>query len=697
MAAKKKTKGNDIKLVLSNERIKDINAALTRRSKILGRVRSYESSTSPGKVGRNANFVASPYELSEISRAIDVESYIAQSVKKHRIYVLKEGYELSGDDEQTIEYVRNRLFEIAMVTAIPTVQWLRELVTNVIQYHNGYLVFRRDKERSSGKTIKIFNKEIKPIAGIFVGDPLSLGVEIDKFGTPVRWKQNLSSTDGQNTDVYLEPEDVVHITVDRKTGMVFGTPYLVSVLDDVRALRKLEELVLVIAEKEAYPLYHYKVGSETRPATVLDDGSDEVSLVLSQLQGNPSNGYIVTSERHEVSLISRDKSAFDLTPLLEYFEKRVLGGLSLSDIDLGRGGTANRSTASTISKNLEDSAKDYQQIIAAHLTQFLMTTLLLEGGFDVTTENMVHFKFPLSDTDEVRSHQNHGFQMFAGNAISREEFRKGYLNKNSAINEEDTMMNKQLQADITLAKATPKPASSSKGTSSRAVKNVAKNRARPANQYGSTIKSRTKKKRDGLDEVLLYLDSLKNGLSSLNNPSEDDINKLFLDFCNKSTTVLSEVIKANIDAGFEEAEDQFYDEDESSEDLAIEPIGSRAVGRFLNNFVSKSFWKSINPYKSAFLKYLNPDEDNNTSSFELVKSFEVIAKSMASLYDDQIITSRRFGFAKFAKRSGHQYIELRSVDEEEVEQINISEVVYKDLIPTDKNKDYTITLPVLDN
>lgn len=683
----------DIKLAIATSRIKeDITAALEKRSKILGKVRSYESSTSPGRTGRNSNFVASPYELTEISRAIDVEPYILQSVRKHRIYVLKEGYTLNGNDEEAIDYVKKRLFEISMLTGIPTIQWLRELVTNVILYHNGYLVFRRDVVRSSGRKIKLFNRELNPIAGIYVGDPLSLGVEIDKYGTPVKWKQNITSNDGTNPDLLIDPEDVVHIAMDRKTGMFFGTPYLLSVLDDIRALRKLEELVLVIAEKEAYPLYHYKIGTTEKPATIYDDGTDEVTLVMNQLQGTPSNGFVVTSERHEIQLISRDKSAFDLTPLLEYFEKRVLGGLSLSDIDLGRGGTSNRSTATTISKNLEDSAKDYQQVIAAHLTQFVVTALLLEGGYDVTTENLVSFEFSSINPEEDRAHQNHGLQMFMGNAIGRKEFRSKYLKKNSDIDEEDTMINKQLQADITLAKATPKPATSSKGTSS--VRNTVKNKAKPANQHGSKIKSRTKA-RDELSSLLLHLDTLKESIVTLSSPSEEKINEYILDFCNKSSTTIADTIKEQIEAGFIEAEDQFYDS-KDPEDIDIQEIGSRSISRFMSNFVNKSFWKVINPYKASFIKCLTPDEDQNTSSFELVKSFEVLSKSIASLYEDQLVTSRRFGFAKFCKRVGYQYIDLVDYDQEIVEQINISEIIYKDLIPSKENKDFKVRLPNID-
>jgi hypothetical protein len=686
-------KATDIKLALTSETIKNIQAALEKRSKILGRVRSYESNTSPVKYGRNANFVTSPYELGEIARAMDVEPYIMQSIKKHRTHILKEGYEIYGTEEETVKYVNNRLYEISLVSGIPTLQWIRELITNIVAYHNGILIYRRDDTRSSGKPIRMYGKIVKPIAGIFVGDPISMGVEIDKYGTPIKWKQRVATVDGSGENLF-EPEDVVHIPIDRKTGLAFGTPYLVSVLDDIRALRKLEELVLIIAEKEAFPLYHYKIGTETKPATVYDDGDDEISMVMGQLSGTPSNGYVVTSERHEISLISRDKSAFDLSPLLTYFESRVLGGLSLSSVDLGRGNTSNKGTATSMSKNLEDSAKDYQSIISAHLTQFLIVPLLLEGGFDVTLDNIVYFKFPMIDREELRAHQNHGLQLFMGNALTLQEFRKDYLNKEGQMDEMDSLMQKQLTADITLAKAVPKPATASSSKSS-SVRRTVTNRSKPTNQHGSTNKSRFKKKNDYIDEIGSLLSNLKNNLINLKSDSniDSEVSSLLITFSQQATRASTEVITETMEEGFHMAEDQFIDFNEDS-DKNIQELGTRTIGRFFNNFINKSFWKVLNPYKPSIISYIKPDEDGKTSSYLLIKSFEAISSSIKSLCEDQLETARRFGFAKCAKRAGYNKIDIINNNEELVEQINIAEIIYKDLMPTEHNSNYFLRLPL---
>jgi post-segregation antitoxin (ccd killing protein) len=687
----------DIKLALSQATLTNIQKAIEKRTKILGRVKTYESAASSSQFARNSVFNAPIYDLSEVARAADVEPYIMNSIRKHRTNILKEGYEIKGDDQRTVDYINNRLYEIAMVTGIPTQTWVRDFITNVIMYHNGYLVFRRDADRSSGKQIKMYGKTLDPIAGIFVMDPVTVEVEVDKYGTPQTWRQALYGRYSEGkVEKLFGPEDVLHVAVDRKTGFTFGTPYLISVLDDIRALRKLEELALVLAEREAFPLYHYKVGSENRPALIYEDGSNEVDTVLSQLSSMPSQGYIITSERHEVSLISRDKSSMDLQPLLEYFESRVLGGLSLSPLDLGRAETSNKGTASSVSQNLQDSARDYQVTVSAHLTHQLLIPLLLEGGFDVNLDNMVYFGFPLISKDEERAQQNQGLQLMMGNAITVDEFRREYLNKKPLGNEDQPglLMNKELEGQVKLARVAAKAKAASSPTIKATSKLVA-NKAKPANQYGSKIKSRFKKN-DTLS-VDVYVEAFKKAVLSISHSDltsvEDAVSVTMVTLVRDCTISTSDEILDMIDSGFAVAKEQYQDMHPSFSD-EVEPIGERSLNRFKANFISGSYWKVLNPHKNTIVNALTPDADGNTNSFTLIKNMEIIKSSIANLIKDQIDTAFRFGFIRFAKRMGYKIIEL--VDEtskELVEQIGIEDVIYKEFIPTSINVDCELRLP----
>ena len=692
----------DIKLALSETTIGNIQKALEKRTKILGRTKTYESRGYTDNFTRNTKFIAPVYDLAEIARAADVEPYIMASVKKHRIHILKHGYEIKGKNQKTIDYINNRLYEIAMISGIPTLTWIREFITNVVTYHNGYLAIRRDPSRSSGKRIRMYGKQLDPIAGIFVMDPLTTEVEVDVYGTPIQWRQALyNNNKAERVQKFFDVEDIIHVAIDRKTGFTFGTPYLIGVLDDIRALRKLEELALVLAEREAFPLYHYKVGTPDRPAMIYEDGSNEVDTVVNQLSSMPSQGYIITSERHDVQLISRQNSSLDLYPLMDYFEARVLGGLSLSPLDLGRGDTANKGTATSVSQNLEDSAKDYQSAISAILTQSLIIPLLLEGGFDVNLDNMAYFSFPLVNAEEERAQQNQGLQMLLGNAITVEEFRREYLNMPPMTDEDklDTIREYTLQGQIKLAKvaAKAKAGESSPATPSKGVTSAVANKARPANQFGSKIKSRFKKN-DLMSGIEVHLDNLKKSILAISVSSEisieDAVSTAMSTFVKDCVNSTSDDLLDIIDSGFSVAREQFMEVNKDLQD-DVEPIGERSISRFRTNFISGSYWKVLNSHKTSIIKSLTPDSDGNTGSYLVIKNMETINKSIQSLIADQVDTAFRFGFIRFAKRKGYKFIELvDSTSKEVVEQISIADVIYKEFIPTEKNVDCEIRLPL---
>ena len=691
----------DIKLALSESTLANIQRALEKRTKILGRARSYESKGYTDSFTRNTKFIAPVYDLSEIARCADVEPYVMNSIRKHRTHILKQGYELKGDNQKTVDYVNNRLYEIAMITGIPTMTWVREFVTNIVMYHNGYLVLRRDSTRSSGRQIRMYGKTLDPIAGVFVMDPITTEVEVDFYGTPIKWRQALyNNNKAERTEKQFDVEDIIHVAIDRKTGFTFGTPYLISVLDDIRALRKLEELALVLAEREAFPLYHYKVGTPDRPAMIYEDGSNEVDSVIGQLSAMPSQGYIITSERHDVHLISRESSSLDIYPLIQYFESRVLGGLSLSPLDLGRGDTANKGTATSVSQNLEHSAEDYQIAISAQITQSLIVPLLLEGGFDVNLDNMVYFTFPLITKEEQRAEENQGLQLLLGNAITVDEFRRDYLNKKPMSDEEstNTIRELNLEGQIKLAKVTAKakmPASSPSAPAKGVTASVA-NKAKPANQYGSKVKSRFTKN-DLSNLVSVYLDSLKKDISNISPTDavsvDDSVSISMTTLVKDCVAATSDILFDVVDSGFSVAKEQFLEINPDFNE-PIDYIGERSLSRFKTNFISGSYWKVLNPHKSAIIKSLTPDSDNNQSSFLAIKNIEIIKKSIQSLLDDQIDTSFRFGFIKFAKRMGYKFIELvDSTSKEVVEQIHIGDIIYKEFIPTRENANCELRLP----
>lgn len=697
--------GKDIKLVISGFRGQEIQRALEKRTKILGRVRGYEFKGAGDLRQSRSRFVPPIYDLAEIARAADAEAYINQSIRKHREQILKEGYQISGSDEEMVSYIKKRLFEIMAVTGITTEQWLRETVTNLITYHNAFLVFRRDPKRSSGKGITMFGKELDPIAGIFVGDPTTMQVAVDKWGTPKRWRQYVEGFD--ETDITVDksypPEDVVHISMDRRTGFTFGTPYLLPVLDDIRALRKLEEVAIIVASKEAFPLYHYKVGTEKKPAIQYDGGGDEVAAVHAEIQALPVQGYIVTSERHEVNLVSKQGAALDLAPFLEYFEARVIAGLRLSPLDLGRGGGFSRGTATNLNKGLQDSAKDYQMVISDHLTNFVVFQLLLEGGFDVTEENMVKITFPTIDREEERAQQNHGMQLYMGDTITEDEFRKSYLNKQPLQEGErvNSSLRKQTEAQKEIVRTQGAARAAAGGGSDlgiTSVKNTITNKGQPTNQSGTKPAKSRFKANDYYEKVKekysvtksLILTSLDSDISE--GILEDGVEDYLREFVKASVDLSRPYIEEKITDGLQKAKKE-YSLLYPDEDVDFDEVGNRAIDRFFTNFVTKSFWKVITPFRDQIFDLLVKDEDGNINAAQIMLALNALGDSINLLITDQLITAHRFGFIKLAKKVGSKSVDLVNPDTQERFPLDVGELVYKNFIPTLEDANFFLSFP----
>lgn len=653
--------GEDIKLAITSEIAGNVAKILETRSKMLGRAGTYEFRGARDFQVNRGSFVPPPYDLAEVGRAVDIEPYVAQSVRKHREQVLKEGFIIKGPDDEMVAYIKRRLFEISLVSDISTECWFRELVTNVIIYGNGFLVLRRDPLRSSGKPITMYGNYINPIAGIYCADPTTMEVVVDKYGTVRKWKQelpSLNSFDGGSTK-YFKPSDVIHITMDKKSGYTFGTPYILPVLDDIRALRKLEELAVILSSKEAFPLYHYKVGTEDRPAMIYEDGSTEVDSATSTVMGLPAQGFVVTSERHEINLISRQGAVMDLSSYLDYFESRVLAGLRLAEIDLGRGGTANRGTASSISKNVQDSAKDYQQVISDILSFKLMIPLLLEGSYDVTEENLVRLDFPMIDQEELRAKETHGLNLYLANSITLTEFRKDFLNKEPMSEEEANDTNRQtdLANELKIIAATPRPASSSGSSKSKdSIRRKVKTLTQPTNQNKTLSTKKRITANDYKDAISICINNL-----DVEGEIEEDLN----DYFTSLTEYCKELMLEQIDSGWSQAV-------KNNPNADVDEIGIRTVDNFFKNFIRKSYNAVVNPLLETSCDF---SEDSG--------HLEAIKDELLQLVQDQLTTSHRFGFATCARRMGYKYIEITDSANKVIRKVELKNIIYSQLLPRD--------------
>lgn len=368
-------------------------------------------------------FEPSEYDLYEIGRIEDVESYARQAFKKQVGLFLKEGFDYVGPNKKTIKYLKTRFAQIERATGIPHEELIRRLVSSLVRKSNAFLVKVRNPAASGGRVrVDANGKSLKPIAGYYPLPAETMQVDTDGSGRPLKWRQMLPS----GAHLEFAPEDIVHIHFDRKEGFLFGTPLIQPVIDDIRALRKIEENIELLIYKHLFPLFQYVVGTETHPADVTEDGQREVDVARMEIMGMPSEGGIVTPERHEIRMIGAESKALRAESYLTHFKNRVFSGLGMSAVDFGEPDTSNKSTADNMSRALIDNIKDMQDSFEAQFNLFIINELLEESTFGedvLLPENGVHMEFREVDIDKQIKMENHAVDVFTKHGITWDELR----------------------------------------------------------------------------------------------------------------------------------------------------------------------------------------------------------------------------------------------------------------------------------
>lgn len=383
--------------------------------------------TQDGTSGRG-NLVQPEYDLNELAVIEDVEGIVHQAFKKKISLMFKEGFSLVGPNKIILQYLKTRMAQIARASNIGTQDLLRRIGYSLIRTSNAFLIKVRKEEASGGKKWKdASGKERIPIAAYFPAAPETMSAifnnSVNNQGALVGWRQTLPS--GVYRDFPVD--DVIHFTLDRREGFLFGTPVLVPIVDDIRSLRKIEENIELLIYQHLFPLYHYKVGTETAPAGFTENGEREVDAVKNELKYMPAEGCLVTPERHEINAVGAEGRALRAESYIQHFLQRVVAGLGISMLDLGNGDTSNRATSTVLSRALIDSVKDIQDNLESQFDNFIISELLLESSFveDVLAqENMVHLRFEEIDVDNKIKQEEHAKDLFKLNGLTYSEFRQ---------------------------------------------------------------------------------------------------------------------------------------------------------------------------------------------------------------------------------------------------------------------------------
>lgn len=396
------------------------------------------------------------FDLQEIQSAYHTDSYIRQAVDKYIELMFKSGWSINGSNQSAVDYIKTRFAYMELLTGQPTNALFVEMGEDLVKYSNVFIL----KSRGDTPNIKATGVSgSKPINGYFLVSPITMQIARDINGTVLKYQQEIQGED----PIEFKPEDVIHMYYKRERGAAFGTPFLISCLDDVKILRHLEENTVRMVHKNIWPLYVYTVGL-AEPGYESTD--TEIEEVRDELESMPIEGGLILPERHKMSVIGSDGEALSVADYLQYFEQRVFTGLGVSAAIMGRSESTSRSSAEVMSSEMHDRVKAYQRSMELFINTHIIQELLLEGGFDPikNPKDIVEFRFAEIDLASKIAIENQAIQKFIANTISHDEFRQ------EVGMEPETDYSKYF-ANLF-------------GSVDEGVANAVQNKAQPANQQG---------------------------------------------------------------------------------------------------------------------------------------------------------------------------------------------------------------------
>lgn len=496
---------------------------------------------------RGIEYKRPEYDLNSIATLIDIDSYLRRAVEKYVELILKNGFEFVGKNTSTVKYVRKRFEQIAEVTSIPTLQLFEDICQQLIAYSNVFISKVRNEKASGGRRRTTFyGKELKPVAGYFVEDTTSMEIAKTENGEILGYRQSIY---GSSNSPEWWPEDMIHMYYSRKRGLSFGTPLCYPVIDDIKALRKIEQNIEILMHQHTIPIIQYKIGTPERPGS-----PEEVSSVKSELEDGPIYGCTVTTERHEIKDVGVKINADGADKLAELFKMRVYAGLGVSPLVMGDGGGTGRQTAESLDKQMENTGEKFMKVIKTFTDDFMIKELLLEGGYKYDaydSTDKVEIQFNPINLEAKHKSEEHLNNMYQGNVLTESEVRIAM--GRDPMTEEQRLDTNLHHVSIPLAliksvdetytgpgRGTPsKPGGTSGSSMQKAVKQAVSpvtqvkrmqskiaNAAQPSNQHGKSL-ARPRIAKDKLFEH--YYATLEDLLMSIEDDtySNKGINSIF--------------------------------------------------------------------------------------------------------------------------------------------------------------------------
>ena len=405
-------------------------------------------------------------KFSTITTIFDTESYFRKAVDKYVEAIFRNGFDFVADNTKAAEYIKMRFTQMEnfFYPRQTTRSLLEEIATDLVMYYNVFIVrIRKNNVIKNARGFKIGGIVVAPTVGLKVQN-IEM-VKMRQLDTGEVLEYRIQRFGMKTKDI--DSRDMIHMHLKRKPGTKSGTPMIVPVIDDIRALRSLEETVAILAFQNAVPLLHMRIGQDGVPVSPTLVNSARYKFINMK-----SYGLWVTDWQYKIESIGSAGKALDLSNYLEYFTQRVLAGFGMSTLDAGHGDSSNRNTATALTKSFIEMARWFQDELEDQVQSTIIYEMLIEGGFDITDPaNLVELYMPDIDIDTQIKKESHLINLFTSNGITHDELRQG-MRRDPLLPEQEKRLSFNM---IQMPQLEAKNAIS------------AKNISNPTNQYGTKL------------------------------------------------------------------------------------------------------------------------------------------------------------------------------------------------------------------
>lgn len=360
----------------------------------------------------------SEYDLFATFKLLQHEPYFLKASQKKLALIIKSGFSIHTFNSEIQAYLNARFLYMFMQTGKSLKELVKQIAYYLIVSSNAFIIKVRDSNFQFAHSYFKDGKEMHPVVGLFLAHPTTMrpkykSVKNGKNGTKLEIEKWIHSNYAGSYKEF-DPEDVVHFTVNKEDGMLFGMPDVVPVIDDIRTLRKIEEDVQLLLYRDLFPIIHYQIDTPS----IIDhrSGWTELDQARSDMQNIIQDGGIATDKRHEINFVGSDSKGIDAKPYLEYFRERVFSGLGISSADMGIGLDIAGNTANSMSKQLTDSVRFVQQELSRQFDEFILYELMIQSPFEITEvfsdDSIPSLRFNDPDIEWRIRKENHEADLF---------------------------------------------------------------------------------------------------------------------------------------------------------------------------------------------------------------------------------------------------------------------------------------------